>query len=189
MTGKTHQSIGLTVGLASYLFLVPASYNPATFAWVLIVSSFFSLLPDIDQPAARIWSKLPFGTILGELVNPFIQHRNISHSFLGIGLTAWAFYQLLMNLPAYWGINTQYVLVAGLLGYTSHLLADMITVQGIPLFFPYQRMFGIPPRPFEGIRIQTGQWFENLVVFPVVDLLFLLLLFTYRSNIAHILFK
>ncbi|MCC2631802.1 MAG: Membrane protein containing transrane [Patescibacteria group bacterium] len=189
MTGKTHQIIGITAGLSSFLLLAPLGYNPATFAAVLVVSSVGSLLPDIDQPASKLWHSLPFGNIASEFVNPFLEHRNLTHSFLGFGLVSFLVLYLLSQAPVYWGLSTDIILVAFLSAYGSHLLADMVTVQGIPLFFPIQRMIGIPPRPFEGIRIQTGEWFENVIVFPVANAAFLTLIVSYWPIINVTLFK
>lgn len=188
MTGKTHQVIGLTTGLAAYLYLVPASYNPATLAWVCVASSLGALLPDIDTPAARIWQALPFGRVAGEMVSPFLQHRNLTHSLLGFGLVAWVSLILFHHVPSYWGVDTLRVWLAGLVAYASHLLADALTVEGIPLLFPYQHSFGIPPRPFEGLRIETGRWFENLVVFPLVNLFLIGLIYLNWGTIRLILF-
>ncbi|MBU6389216.1 metal-dependent hydrolase [Patescibacteria group bacterium] len=176
MTGKTHQAIGLTAGTAAYLIYVTPVYGPASLAWVLVLSSLAALLPDVDQPGSKIWKILPFGKVGGELVNPFLQHRNLSHSLLGLALVAWGSHALLYLIPSYWGVNIPVVWAVFLISYASHLLADMVTVEGIPLLFPYQRMFGIPPYPLQGVRIETGGWFENLVIFPAVNLLFLVLL-------------
>jgi inner membrane protein len=188
MTGKTHQIIGLTAGLLSYLVVASPAYAPATLAAVGIASHFAALLPDIDQPAASIWHGIPFGHVVGEVVNPFLQHRNLSHSFLGLGLFSWGMYVLLHHLPPYWGIHTTTVFIAAVVAYASHMIADMVTVEGIPLFFPNQRMYGIPPRPLEGLRILTGHWFENLIVFPLCNFLFLELIYAYWPLLRRILF-
>ena len=171
MTGKTHQVIGLTVGLGTYLATSPSAYGPATFAAVAVLSSIGALLPDIDSPAGKIWSYLPFGRTAGELVNPFLRHRNITHSLLGVAIVGFGMHLLLSHVPSYWGIQTMTVWVCFMAAYGSHIVADMVTVEGVPLLFPYHHMFGIPPWPLEGLRIETGGWFENLIVFPSVNLI------------------
>jgi inner membrane protein len=188
MTGKTHQIIGLTCGLSYFLLRVPISYNPGTFAFVLVASSIASLLPDIDNPAAKIWNTLPFGHVAGELINPFLQHRNISHSFLGLGIVGIIAHELIHRMPLYWGINGHLVFFAFIIGYCSHIVADMVTVEGVPLLFPNHHMFGIPPRPFQHLRIKTGHWFENLLIFPAVNILLIYLLYTRYWEIKLILF-
>ena len=189
MTGKTHQVIGMTAGLASFLAFAPAAYGPATLAGVIAVSHVAALLPDIDQPGARLWQALPFGRVVGHIINPFLEHRNLSHSFLGMGLVAWGAWAGLGQLPDYWGLDTNALLLASLISYGSHLLGDLITVEGIPLLFPYQRMFGFPPWPFDGVRVLTGKWFENLVIFPLANVALLLTVAYYLPQIRLILFR
>ena len=75
-----------------------------------------------------------------------------------------------------------------MVSYGSHLLADMFTVQGIPLLFPAQRMFGIPPHPFAGLRIETGHWFESWIIFPAVNVIFLGLVYVCWPIIRGFLF-
>ncbi len=183
MTGKTHQVIGQTVGLATYFSLKPLGYEPATFAFVVVVSSVAALLPDIDQPTSSLWRSVPFGKAAGAVVNPFIEHRNLSHSLLGVALVGWLVHWLTAIMPGYWGVDGQVVFWVFMAAYSSHLLADMVTVEGIPLFFPYQHMFGIPPKPFEGLRIVTGKWFENLVVFPLVNIALLVIIISHWTTI------
>lgn len=189
MTGKTHQILGLTVGLGYFFSVTPPEYGPATLGAVLVGSHLFALLPDLDQPAAKIWDSLPFGRTVGQMVDPFIKHRNISHSILGFGLVGLVIYILLKYFPVYWEINTFIVLESSLAAYLSHLLADMITVEGIPLLFPYTKMIGLPPKPFEGIRIITGKWFENMVIFPILNLILILLIWIKWEEIKLVLFK
>lgn len=167
----------------------PSQYSPATLGAVLVGTFFASLIPDLDQPAAEIWDTLPFGHALGEAVDPFFKHRNISHSLLGIAIFALLVFWILSLFPSYWGIDVNMLLVCCVISYSSHLLADMFTVEGIPLFYPYHRMIGIPPKPLEGIRIMTGKWFENLVLFPAVNLWLLLTIILNWAKIKTIILK
>ena len=191
MTGKTHQIVGITTGLAVYLGLVQGAvkYEPATLGMVLLVAHFAALLPDIDQPTAQIWQSLPFGRVMGEATDPFLEHRNITHSLLGVGLVVWLLHWLTGMMPVYWGVDANAVVIAGSAAYASHLILDMFTVEGIPLFFPFKGMFGFPPKPFEGMRIVTGKWFENLVIFPLANLTLLILLWRCWPLIKRIILR
>lgn len=189
MTGKTHKIIGLTLGVGYYLAQSQPNYAPATFGAVALLAYFGALLPDIDQPAAELWNKLPFGHTLGQITDPFLKHRNITHSILGLLGVSLLVHYLLLLMPTYWGINPKFALLAFILAYSSHLLADMITVEGVPLFLPYKKMLGLPPRPFEGIRIETGKWFENLVIFPTINLILVIMIWTDWSKIKSLLLK
>jgi membrane-bound metal-dependent hydrolase YbcI (DUF457 family) len=189
MLGRTHQVIGLTVGLASFLYLAPATYQPATFAAVLVFSHLLSLLPDVDQPLSDFWRGIPAGRFVSGIPASVLQHRNLTHSLLGVGLVYWGMIALGKLVPPEWGLNWHLVLVCAMAAYVSHLLADMVTIEGVPVLFPHQRMYGIPPRPFQGVRIVTGKWFENLVVFPLVNIAFVVIVWLYRAQIHVILHR
>ena len=189
MTGKTHRILGLVAGGSYLIFSSEPSYQPATFGAVLVFSYFASLIPDLDQPTAEIWNNLPFGHLAGEAVDPFFKHRNLSHSLLGFGIFGFLFYLLINSFPSYWGINRDIVLFAFLISYLSHLLADIFTVEGIPLLYPWKKMLGIPPKPFDGIRIETGKWFENLVIFPLLNIFLLIIVIVNWEKIKNFLLK
>lgn len=190
MTGKTHQITGLVVGLSAFLAISEPTYGPATLAAVFAFSSIGALLPDIDDGAADIWHTIPYvGHTAGKVVDPWLGHRGITHSFLGLILAGTGLFFLFKLFPFYWGINTDLVLVSALAAYSSHLLADSLTVEGIPLFWPVPWMIGIPPKPFDGIRIMTGKWFENLVIFPLVNIALIVLIVSSWDKLKLILFK
>ena len=190
MTGKTHQIIGITLGLGAYLTMSQPQYGPATLAMVIAFSSLGSLLPDLDKATAEFWHSFPIvGHAAGKVVDPFISHRNITHSIIGTILAGIGFYFLLQYFPSYWGIDTYLVLISAMIAYASHLLADSFTVEGIPLLWPVKWMAGIPPKPFNRIRIITGKWFENIIIFPVINIALILLIISKWGIIKLILFK
>lgn len=189
MTGKTHQILGITSGLGWYLSSTNPQYGPATLGAVLVGSHLAALFPDLDQPAAEIWDSIPMGHIVGEITDPFIKHRNISHSLLGLTIVGFLLSILFSRFPSYWGIDKNIVLVACMIAYSSHLAADMLTSEGIPLFYPYGKMIGFPPKPFEGLRIITGKWLENLVLFPLINIILLVMVWVDWSKIKSVLFK
>lgn len=189
MTGKTHQIIGLIFGLGTYLTIVEPSYGPATFGTVLAFSSIGALLPDIDNAASDIWHTVPYGHRAGKIVDPFLSHRNITHSIIGLVIASILFFFLFKQFPSYWGISTSIVLICAMMSYASHLLFDAMTVEGIPLFWPLKWRFGIPPKPFEGARIMTGKWFESLIIFPLANFILLILIAWSWPMLKLILFK
>lgn len=189
MTGKTHQILGISAGLSYFIARSEPTYSPATFGAALVFSYIGALLPDIDQPNSKLWHMLPFGHAVGKASDPLLEHRNFTHSILGLGIVGFGLYYLLAAFPNYWGINTQLIFIITMIAYVSHLFADMWTNEGIPLLFPYKRFFGLPPKPFDSIRIATGQWFENLVIFPALTLFLILYVFFSFSSIKLFLFK
>jgi len=63
-------------------------------------------------------------------------------------------------------IDPHIILVSLMIGYISHLISDGLTEEGIPLLFPLNVSFGFPP--IKKMRIKTGRWFENFVIFPSI---------------------
>ncbi len=155
----------------------------------MVFSYLSSLLPDIDQPGGKLWRMLPFGKTLGQISDPFLEHRNLTHSFLGAGIVGVGLFFLFKSFPEYWGIDTRTVFIASIISYLSHLFADLWTNEGIPLLFPYKKFFGLPPKPFASFRIASGKWFENRVIFPVITLFFIAFVLINYSSIKAILFK
>lgn len=191
MTGKTHQIAGITLGLGYLLFQAEPAYQPATLALVLVGSSLAALLPDIDQPASAIWEKIPVvGHIAGHVTREVtFGHRNLTHSLLGVFLIGLLLRWLLLMFPSSWGINIDIVFMSMMLSYGVHLLADTFTVQGVPWLWPWQRNFGLPPKPFQGIRIETSHWFENIVLFPILNVILIILIVTNWHTLVTILIK
>lgn len=172
MTGKTHRLIGITAAGASYLIWTTPHYAPATVVAVLVASHFGALIPDMDSTAADIWDSIPLGSAVGSIASKAaFGHRNLTHSLLGVAAFGGLSWWLIQKIPPYWGIETPWVWIAFLIGYVLHLAADALTEEGIPLLWPAKGMYGFPPKPFQDIRIVTGQWFENLIIFPMINLI------------------
>ena len=85
------------------------------------------LLPDIDHPNSIIRRKL---SLLGA---PFalIRHRTITHSALCLALLGVIAYLAFIRWPL-----AAPVLAAAIAGYAAHILADALTVEGVPLLWP-----------------------------------------------------
>ncbi len=186
MTYKTHLSTGLLFSAAFFLFVIKTKLFPALIVLIVLSTVLGSSAPDLDSPTSTFWHRLPAGSILGRIVHPvFIGgHRHLSHSLLGMALFCGLFYLLLHLLPlnSLFMIQNFTLLAAFGLGYFSHLFADMFTESGIPIFFPAAYHFGIPPDPFEKVRIKTGHWFENLIVYPAVNISLVLLILDYLKH-------
>lgn len=189
MTGKTHRIIGLVAGGGYFLAIAKPEYQPATLGAVIVAAYLGSLMPDADNAGADIWHTLPFGHTVGKITDPFLKHRNISHSLAGIVIYTIIMLVILRLMPFYWGISIIPVLTSSVVAYASHLLADAFTVEGIPFLWPWDRMLGIPPKPFDGIRIQTGEWFENLVIFPAINIALIIFIVSYWQKIKTLILK
>lgn len=181
--------IGLVAGGGYFLVASQPIYQPATLGAVIVASYLGSLIPDADDAGADIWHTLPFGHTVGKISDPFLKHRNVSHSLIGIVIYNIILLTILKSMPAYWGISIAPVLISSTIAYASHLFADAFTVEGIPFLWPWGRMLGIPPRPFDGIRVATGKWFENLVIFPAVNIMLIIFIVSYWQKIKSLILK
>lgn len=182
MTYKTHLSFGILFSAVFFLTIKKLELTPA-----LATILFFSTLlgasaPDLDTPTGELWDKIPAGSILSRIIHPvFIGgHRHLSHSIIGLGIFTFLYSLLLKWLGLHFPlilITSYFILLSFILGFASHLFADSLTEDGVPLLFPIDYHFGIPPNPFAKMRIKTGQWFENLVVYPVVNLVIIAIIY------------
>ena len=121
----------------------------------------------MDQATNRLWDLLPAGNYFGRVFRRlFLSHRTLSHSILGVylifKLLEWVLPKLLN--PVY--IDVGMVFWAIMIGYFSHLVADSLTKDGLPLLFPLKLKFGIPP--LSALRITTGSWVENFLILPAI---------------------
>jgi len=97
-----------------------------------------SLIPDIDIIWGRYFKN-----------NFWLSHRGITHHFI-IPL-------ILLTLSTFYN-ELSFVLLPVSIGYLSHLLADLLTINGIPLFFSYY-----PRISFKILK--TGSFLEYFIVF------------------------
>lgn len=170
MTWPTHALFGISLlWLLSPLPPEVLGYDIGTLA---AVAALGALLPDLDASE----SKIRHLKLLGTQFKPFLlpaqvvhlseQHRGLLHSLAGIGMVSF------MVAPVIWWVGWVPV-VALLLGYTSHLLADSATKTGILLLYPDRRRYYLLPR---GWCIVTGSTAEEALLLPLAFLIITLLL-------------
>ena len=180
MTYKTHLSTGLLFSSIVFLVLMDLHYSPILILSLAIATIIGSSSPDLDTPTGELWDKIPAGGVLSRLINPvFIGgHRHLSHSLIGFVLFTGLFYLVLSLIPDLPILHaTYYLLLAFAIGYASHIFADLFTEMGVPLLFPLGYHLGIPP--IKRIRIKTGRWFENLIIYPIVTAALLIIIYLY----------
>lgn len=125
MKGSNHVVFGTLLGmgtqLATGLPLHGLFAYPAYYGGVILGS----LLPDIDHPQAYLGRRI---RVISVPIYKLFGHRGITHSFLFMGLIGIASAVWWAKYPLFFG---------GLfIGILSHLLGDMSTPSGIPLFYP-----------------------------------------------------
>ena len=182
MQGRSHLLIGLTAGvvLDSMVHLTGDPLTMAKTIPLLLVADkaifYFAvgigaLLPDIDNARSTLGQKL--GPVSRE-IQRLAGHRTIFHSILGVvigsliavGLERIAIYFLDQRgmLPSAHVINTTHMIFfAVLFGCIMHIIADALTIGGVPLLWPYHKRFGFPPD--SRWRFRTGTWPEFVIVY------------------------
>lgn len=146
MTGKTHITGGIAASLA---FAQITHYDPAV---LLITGVVGSLLPDICHGGSKIGRLFP---VLSKTINLLFGHRTFTHSLLFLFLMAALLQSFIPNESVTAGI---------LIGMASHLALDMVTKNGIKLFFPVNLTVRFP------ITATTGG-FAEFAVFAILSLL------------------
>ncbi|AJF62409.1 MAG: Membrane-bound metal-dependent hydrolase [archaeon GW2011_AR20] len=113
---KTHLMFSL---LVSSLIFKYFSLNPYLFVLILVLAG---SLPDIDHTKSRIGRKL---FIISWIINFFFGHRRLIHSIIFASILSLV---IKMVFNEYW--------IPFYIGYLSHLFLDVLTKQGLYIFYP-----------------------------------------------------
>jgi len=127
------------------------------------VTIFAALLPDIDH------TKSPIGKLfypIAKGINKRYGHRTITHTLAAL-ILLWAIVSTITN--SYYG-TTDYGTIF-FIAYLSHLLLDMMTIQGVPLFYPFIKSpCVIPGDP--SLRMQSSDIKAELTAFLFFCMMF-----------------
>lgn len=130
------------------------------------------MLPDIDHTKSLL-GKMFFP--ISKWISRKFGHRTITHS-----LSAFIPLCLIFSFFEKFYFNSTDLTMVFTFGYLSHLILDMITLQGIPLFYPFTRNpCVIPANP--NLRIRTG----NLKSEGIALFIFSTLTFTMQPLFAN----
>lgn len=165
MTGRTHDLAAFT---ALNYIVATQPLNPISLSTAMVAISanlIGGLAPDIDQPTADLWNRLPGGSIVGRIITPILGgHRFISHSLLGIVVFGVVTKWLLDMASSVVLVDMNVVWASFMIGFISHLVMDTFTREGVPWLFPLPISFGFPPLRL--LRLKTGGLVEKSIIFP-----------------------
>lgn len=137
MTAKGH----FVFALASVVFAKKIGISPALAQgnwWhVVIGGALTCLLPDIDHPKSLIGRQV---RCLSVIISKAFNHRGFTHSLLAIIVCRTLF---ISSLSSHLIIPLD-LAHAMLVGYISHIFADMLTPAGVPLLWPCSWRFHVP---------------------------------------------
>ena len=148
-----------------------------------IATAYFSYLPDIDikytMKINRHCSKKRlniFGRmrcfLLKKFILPLVKHRTYTHSLLILGLFICAQYLLLHYIDSmFFESLLYYFFVIVDLGIFLHIVEDMFTTRGVPLFYP------ILTRNFRFFSFNSSTAFGTWMIRITYTILFLVLFY------------
>jgi len=176
--GKTHVLVGVSYGVSLLPLAVSGQYSSVEYGVLVCGLVIGSLLPDIDHPHSLISQQIP---LIGRFISSITRHRGFFHSILGV-LTWFALMttarSFIAGRPQYQVLDNTDMLIScfsnGLLvGYVLHIVADMMTVSGVKLFYPMNNniRFGIVKTG--GIRELVFRWI--LIAFCAVNVISLVI--------------
>jgi len=135
----------IALGAAAWFAAAPRLGMPALDPLSLGLAVLGSLLPDIDHPKSwvgkRVW---PLSLVCAKLFG----HRGMTHSLIAVAACAALVLDGRMPLP---------ITAPLVVGYLSHLVADLLTPGGLRLAWPMKGTWSLP-------LCRTGSAFEPLVV-------------------------
>ncbi|MGY7605140.1 metal-dependent hydrolase [Klebsiella pneumoniae] len=137
MTAEGH----LFFSIACAVFAKNAELTPVLAQgdwWHIVPSAVLTcLLPDIDHPKSFLGQRLSW---ISKPVARAFGHRGFTHSLLAVFGALTLFY---LKVPDSWIVPAD-ALQGLVLGYLSHILADMLTPAGVPLLWPCRWRFRLP---------------------------------------------
>jgi inner membrane protein len=135
----------VVVGVAAWTWAAPHLGLPALDPLTLGLVALGALLPDIDHPASWVGRR---AWIISRPLAAAVGHRGVTHSFIAV---------LACVLILRWeGLNRR-VIDPLVVGYLSHLAADLLTTSGLRLAWP------LPKRQAIGL-CRTGSFAETVIV-------------------------
>jgi inner membrane protein len=175
--------------------LFPLPTDPGTLTNTLAIKIIFygfaalgALAPDIDNARSTVGKRSGF---VSKGIQHIAGHRTFFHSLFGlvvVGLFIWAAQYalglfLFNNLGLYageqlasgvgpgWSVHSGVgvAFAAFLIGYFLHLVADSLTLGGVPWLWPNRTRFGFPPE--RSWRFKSGAPREHVVVVAIAVLI------------------
>lgn len=147
MVKETHTKGGYIFALLALPFLNNNFLNEYDIIYKCILISVYiyfsylgSLFPDIDMKGSYISKRHP---IIYKLFGSKFKHRGFTHSLIFISFLIF----LLESLTKYTSDNVVFLCLSSgfLVGYASHLCLDLLTKEGIEIFYPISINFSLLP--------------------------------------------
>lgn len=139
----------VVVGIAAWTLIAPHLGLSPLDPVALGLTTLGSLLPDIDHPSSWVGRRVP---VIARPVAAILGHRGVTHSALAV-VVCLTFLR--------WQGFSRAVIDPLVIGYLSHLGADLLTTSGLRLAWPSRKRQAIP-------LCRTGSSGESIIVAGVV---------------------
>lgn len=168
MTGRTHDLAAITLAHGALVYAGFPQMTLGTCALASIATLIGAMIPDLDQPVAKLWRRIPIlGGVIGRVASLMLGgHRIITHSLVGMAGIGILLKVILEYMQTFVLVDMQVVWSAAMLGMLSHLITDSLTREGVPWLFPIPLRFGFPP--VRALRLTTGGMIERGAIFPLL---------------------
>jgi inner membrane protein len=137
------------VGIAAWVWAAPHLGLPPLDPVAIVLATGGSLLPDIDHPQSWVGRRV---RAISRPLAATMSHRGVTHSLLAVVASF-----LLLRSHGF----SRAVVVPVVVGYLSHLVADLVTPGGLRLAWPLRQRYAIP-------ICKTGSPVEPIIVACVV---------------------
>ncbi|MDQ6422657.1 metal-dependent hydrolase [Paenibacillus sp. LHD-117] len=130
MNGKVHTLAGVVAAEGAIITFHQPAFSVVTFL-ALLGGFILGVAADLDDSDATLAQQQPFRffSLIFERL-PFVHHRGITHSFLAVALL-YLLFDTILGLP-------DALMWAFMAAYVSHILLDMLTADGVELFWPFR---------------------------------------------------
>ena len=135
----------VVVGLAAWTWVAPHLGLPSLDPMALGLATIGALLPDIDHPSSWVGRRL---RLISRPLAATIGHRGVTHSAVAV---------LVCIAVLRWQGFHRATIDPLVVGYLSHLAADLLTTSGVRLAWPSPRRQAIP-------LCRTGSLGESIIV-------------------------
>lgn len=177
MTKETHSNGGYIIGLLLLPYIYKTfllDYNLTYRIVLLFIYAYFThfgaLISDIDMKGSYISKRFP---IIHKLFGKRFRHRGFTHSLLFVGIIA--FIGNTITISSNDNIVFTCIFSGILAGVISHILLDIITKEGVELFYPVEINFSILPIKTSSKTEKNFNKFLSLVVVFLIGYRFYLI--------------